>query len=93
LNFDELFALNEKKIFEKDYLIGNVHSIKGETFDAVLFIVRDSTTYRKLYKNIINDKIEELRIVYVAITRPRKILVIAVPKKDKPYWENKFNGA
>jgi superfamily I DNA/RNA helicase len=33
---------------------------------------------------------EEKRIIYVAATRPSKILVIAVPEIDKIIWTNKF---
>lgn len=34
---------------------------------------------------------EELRIVYVGLTRPRKILVIAVPsERDKIVWESRL---
>lgn len=31
-------------------------------------------------------KDEDLRNVYVGVTRPRKILVIAVPKQDEKMW-------
>lgn len=50
----------------------------------------------KAYKTILNQNIsisdsEELRIAYVGITRPRKILVIAVPDHDnKTAWEKKL---
>ena len=39
-------------------------------------------------KNIQNK--EELRIVYVACTRPKKLLWIAVPKEDVAYWRDKL---
>ena len=51
----------------------------------------------KAYKTILRENIsisdsEELRIAYVGITRPRKILVIAVPNQEnKTAWENKLN--
>jgi DNA helicase-2/ATP-dependent DNA helicase PcrA len=36
---------------------------------------------------------EELRIAYVGMTRPRKILMIAVPNAEcKEVWENKLYG-
>ena len=31
---------------------------------------------------------EELRIVYVAITRPRKLLMLAVPTDSHYHWDN-----
>jgi len=55
-------------------------------------MLKDRTTggkYIKLLSEDINS-CEELRNVYVAITRPKKILVIAVPEKDRAGWENKF---
>ena len=33
---------------------------------------------------------EEIRNVYVGITRPRKILVLAVPSDDKDIWMEYF---
>jgi len=33
---------------------------------------------------------EELRIVYVGISRPRKILLLSVPDEDVPQWETKL---
>ena len=32
---------------------------------------------------------EEMRIVYVGITRPRKVLMLAVPDEDVKDWKNK----
>jgi ATP-dependent exoDNAse (exonuclease V) beta subunit len=35
---------------------------------------------------------EELRIVYVGMTRPKKVLMIAVPNAEcKAVWEKKLN--
>jgi ATP-dependent exoDNAse (exonuclease V) beta subunit len=50
----------------------------------------------KAYTTILNQNVhisesEELRITYVGITRPRKLLVIAVPNEvNKTAWENKI---
>ncbi len=41
------------------------------------------------YINIFDNDIvedEELRILYVAITRPQKVLVLVVPEKDERKW-------
>jgi ATP-dependent exoDNAse (exonuclease V) beta subunit len=49
-----------------------------------------------LYKTLLNNNItlaesEELRIVYVGLTRPRKILVLAVPdEENQNAWESKL---
>ena len=92
LSFDELFKTESKQVKKEEYILGTIHSVKGETFEAVLLILKERTTggkYIKLLSEDINN-CEELRNVYVAITRPKKILVIAVPEKDKVEWGNKF---
>jgi len=93
LSFDEVFKVNKGKVEKPNFTLGTVHSAKGATFDAVLLIVKEKGANNRKYINIIQENIidsEELRIVYVAISRPRKILVIAVPKKDENIWEERF---
>jgi superfamily I DNA/RNA helicase len=96
--FDELFGtLQITK--DKDYFIGTIHSAKGKTFEAVLLVLGEKGG-NSCYRNMINlnqgkkglseKQKEELRSVYVAITRPRKILVIAVPEKDCDVWQKKL---
>ena len=68
---------------------------KGETFEAVRLILKTKgigSAYKTLLnKNISISASEELRIAYVGMTRPSKILVIAVPNDDnKNAWENKL---
>jgi DNA helicase-2/ATP-dependent DNA helicase PcrA len=92
--FDELFSRDILAKPELDYRMGTVHSVKGETFEAVLLCLGRKAGNNSLYENLLKknfDKLndrekEELRIVYVGITRPRKLLVIAVPsEKDKTF--------
>ncbi len=93
LSFDALFKTESKQVKKEEYILGTIHSVKGETFEAVLLILKERTTNNRKYINLFNENIsncEELRNVYVAITRPKKILVIAVPEKDRVKWENKF---
>lgn len=95
ITFDEIFALKSNTYFDANYKVGTVHSVKGETLEAVLLVLKQSTANRQCYANVLNDNIadnEELRIVYVAITRPSKILVLAVPEEDKNMWKKKFQG-
>lgn len=97
LTFTQIFGPKEARYLGKDYRVGTVHSVKGETFDALLLILKDKTTRKKRYPDLLEAESvstsEELRIVYVAITRPRKLLVVAVPEKDKAHWAKKFfNG-
>ncbi len=95
ITFQQLF-LNENEYASKfNYRIGTVHSAKGETFDATLLILK-SKGIGAAYKTILQNNItiansEELRIAYVGLTRPRKILVLAVPDdSNKTAWETKL---
>lgn len=75
--------------------VGTIHSAKGESIDSVLVCISQNGG-RKLYKTIINEwhnssdqyMSEELRTVYVGLTRARKVLVFAVPEQDLELWEN-----
>lgn len=89
-NFKDIFGYANE---EERYTIGTVHSIKGREFEAVLLILKEKSA-NKNYSNIINSSLadeEEMRIVYVAITRPKKILVLAVPECDRNIWHTKFS--
>ena len=91
IGFDELFGIDDRRFNENAYRLGTIHSIKGETFDAVLIILKQKGIGR-YYKNLLRDNVsitdnEELRIVYVGITRPRKLLFLAVPdEENKIAW-------
>lgn len=93
--FQQIFLNESEKVADRNYRLGTVHSVKGETFDATLLILK-TKGIGKAYKTILNQNVsisdsEELRIAYVGITRPRKILVIAVPNQEnKTAWENKL---
>lgn len=95
LTFDQLFGLDNKQIIEKEFRLGTIHSIKGETFEAGLIILKKKG-FGKYYKTLLENNVtikesEELRIVYVGLTRPRKVVVLAVPDEDnKKVWENKL---
>lgn len=95
--FGQIFQYEQEKISNRNYRLGTVHSVKGETFDATLLILK-TKGIGKAYKTILRENIsitenEEIRITYVGITRPRKILVIAVPDEaNKTAWETKMNN-
>ena len=96
-SFPQLFLNEDKQMTEKNYRWGTVHSVKGETFDAILLILK-TKGIGCAYKTLLNKSIpisasEELRIAYVGMTRPSKVLVIAVPNEEnKNAWENKLIG-
>lgn len=71
------------KSFKYEYLNSTIHAVKGRTFEATLLII-DSRG--KLTSNMINTKpieSEEIRTAYVAMTRAKKLLVVAIPKTVK----------
>lgn len=93
--FNQVFLNESKEVTERNYRLGTVHSVKGETFDATLLVLK-TKGIGKAYRTILNENIsisdsEELRIAYVGMTRPRKLLVIAVPNQEnKTAWDNKM---
>lgn len=75
-----------KEYFEKksqtDYTYSSVHGVKGETFDALMLLIH-GTRGKTLTPSFLtngNTDTELMRIAYVAMTRPRKLLVVAMPK-------------
>ncbi|NUU61259.1 ATP-dependent helicase [Paenibacillus agri] len=92
--FDQIF----KAVTDKDaiFRLGTVHTVKGETFESVLLILKEKGAKGRLYRTMLTQNYktiddEELRIAYVGMTRPRKLLVIAVPNElNKSAWENRL---
>lgn len=63
------------------YTLSSIHGVKGETYDALMLIV-ESRTGKTITPTFLNDgdlNQELMRIAYVAMTRPRKLLVVAMP--------------
>jgi superfamily I DNA/RNA helicase len=95
VTFDQIFRGENEKLQCREYRLGTVHSVKGETFEAVLLFLKQKGI-GKYYKTLIREGAsisdnEELRIVYVGLTRPRKLLVLAVPDdENKQAWESKL---
>lgn len=93
--FDEIFNLkSHENNYNYNCRLSTIHKVKGETFDAVMLILKQRGT-SKSYKNLLNNnekitEYEELRNLYVGITRPRKVLFLAVPSKDKLAYKNYF---
>ncbi len=92
LSLDDLFAAPQPMNNQSRFL-GTVHSAKGTTCDAVFLALKSRAARSGSYATVLQaniDSSEELRIVYVAITRPRKLLCIAVPKGDLVTWQKRF---
>jgi len=78
--------------------MGTIHSVKGQTFDATLLFLKKkaiknyATVLAKNYNEPDESKrkkdMEELRLVYVASSRPKRLLWIATPKEDISIWQS-----
>ena len=92
---EKLFYYDEAT--NQDKYINTIHSVKGMSLDAILvFLNKDSAS--KNYSTILNPRYsepnlekrnkdyEEIRVVYVAFSRPRKLLWIAAPSDDVECW-------
>jgi DNA helicase II / ATP-dependent DNA helicase PcrA len=95
LTFEELFLREQVMSSKVDYRLGTVHSVKGETFDATLLILKERASNKGKYINMLTrnplSAHEELRIVYVGMTRPRKVLMLGVPNEEiKRAWDCKL---
>ena len=84
---DDFFYTSNPK-----YTFSTIHGVKGCTFDAVLLIVNQKG---KMTSKIINQYSigsEEIRTAYVAMTRPRKLLMVAIPDTVKDRDLRRFPG-
>jgi len=96
LEISSIFDRTNSIIEKLPFRLGTIHSVKGETFEAVLLVINNkaqNTKYSTILSKTIPGKLkdEELRTLYVAITRPRKILMLAVPIEDYNMWRSFFN--
>lgn len=74
-----------RKYFEKKtenkYTRSSIHGVKGESYDAVLVYVKSSNgstiTPKLLMQGSLNQEL--MRLAYVAMTRPRRLLMLAMP--------------
>lgn len=75
-----------RKYFEKrtedKYTRSSIHGVKGESYDAVLIYVKSRTgstiTPKLLMEGLLDQEL--MRLAYVAMTRPRRLLVLAMPE-------------
>ncbi|MEV6096219.1 ATP-dependent helicase [Nocardia sp. NPDC051981] len=63
-------------------LLTTVHQAKGTEADAVCVLVDDTTVLRHWSSGTAttSSELEELRVLYVAVTRARSLLVLALPE-------------
>jgi hypothetical protein len=89
LPFAELFAAPRPT--QDGFSLQTVHGAKGQSLDAVLIVLKSKAGKSKRYINLFNlpaAEHEELRIVYVAITRAKRILTLLVPTPDAQAWRD-----
>lgn len=76
-----------EKTNKEDYTLSSIHGVKGETYDALMLMVSgvrgNTITPAGLTKGALDSEL--MRIAYVAMTRPRKLLVVAMPHKQERY--------
>ncbi|MBN1191528.1 MAG: hypothetical protein JXA46_17360 [Dehalococcoidales bacterium] len=86
-----------------NHTLSSIHGVKGETYDAILLLIESRTgkTLTPSFLNTGNLGLELMRIAYVAMTRPRKLLAVAMPniKSTKDYgrfpkanWDYEYMG-
>jgi superfamily I DNA/RNA helicase len=96
INISNIFHEESTANADIPKFLKTIHSVKGMTLDAILvFLVKQDrsnyvTLLRKDYDKLTPPNQEQMRIVYVACTRPKKLLWIAVPTEDVDVWKNKL---
>lgn len=98
VSIESLFRTSNHQLRQHCPYLRTIHSVKGMTLEAILvFLTKKAAnkSYVNILKNPAQNGIhnnEELRIVYVACTRPKKLLWIAVPSDDIDCWRNRLFG-
>lgn len=97
LPIEDLFAGDLPSTTIHPFFYGTIHSAKGKSFDAVLLLLGkkpgNSSNYSTMLKNgAKGDDLEEIRNIYVAISRPRKVLIVATPEEDVELWTQKLKS-
>jgi DNA helicase-2/ATP-dependent DNA helicase PcrA len=82
---EKLFYYDDS--INKDKYINTIHSVKGMSLDAILVFLKKKAVSTN-YTTILKSDNEEKRVVYVAFSRPRKLLWIVVPNDDIDCWRN-----
>ena len=91
LTFGEVFGSGAVSQVQQEAVLGTVHSAKGKSLDAVFVALKSKGAIGPQYVNLLGSNLidqEELRIVYVAVTRARKALAIAVPHASLARWRD-----
>lgn len=81
-NHEKLSSYFGNKEMRNSFTLSTIHGVKGESYDALMLVVENTRgatlTPKFLAEGNLDD--EKMRIAYVAMTRPKKLLVVAVPR-------------
>ena len=83
---------DNKSVTDLNVTYSTVHGVKGKTYKAVMLVLKSRPpkgSYRKLIENG-NFKDEEIRIIYVAMSRAADALWLVVPEKSESIWKEFF---
>lgn len=86
-----LFNFFETKRLSK-YTLSSVHGVKGESYQSLLLLVpnQKGNTLTPSFLNKGELNTELMRIAYVAMTRPRKLLAVAMPGTKSQKYLQRF---
>ncbi|NPA44909.1 MAG: ATP-dependent helicase [Chlorobi bacterium] len=72
-------------IVKNNYPISTIHQVKGKTFDTILLFLNNNSKGKSIslndYKKPNSFPNEKKRMIYVAMSRPKYLLAIAVPSE------------
>ncbi|MGO9118955.1 MAG: UvrD-helicase domain-containing protein [Desulfomonilaceae bacterium] len=94
LNFQDVFSCQEPDGQSEHCYYGTVHSVKGRSLDAVFLVLKRKAGTGATYVNLLDKNIsenEELRILYVGMTRACRLLILVVPAQDARRWREHFH--
>ena len=81
-NHEKLSSYFGNKEMRNNFTLSTIHGVKGESYDALMLVVENTRgatlTPKFLAEGNLDD--EKMRIAYVAMTRPKKLLVVAMPR-------------
>lgn len=89
LTFGDVFQRPEAPDSIQGTMLGTIHAAKGKSLDAVFLALKSRGATGPHYVNLVGSDLmeqEELRILYVAVTRARMALAIAVPNAALDRW-------
>ena len=81
---DDLTKNYFEKKKEDKYTRSSIHGVKGESYEAVLVYIKSRTGNTLTPKLLMEGELgqELMRLAYVAMTRPKRLLMLAMPDTE-----------